>query len=70
MNKKVIGPRRTHGSTISISQGTVTALNNLAALCFIISERDKKVRNKYLASNIFIELDRNKKTSTSITAIV
>ena len=31
------------GQTVAISHGTLTALNNLAALCFVISERDKKV---------------------------
>lgn len=43
MNKKSFQARKAHGATISISQGTLSALNNLAALCFVISERDKKV---------------------------
>ena len=43
MNKKGVMSKRGHGPTISISQGTLMALNNLAALCFVISERDKKV---------------------------
>lgn len=35
--------KSTSGSTVSISQGTLTALNNLASLFFVISEREKKV---------------------------
>ena len=66
--KKGQATSKAAGNTVSISQGTLLALNSIAAFCLIISERDKKVGTKdncLLMPHLNCSVHRSKSESKS-----